>query len=295
MAGKLLKCEVCEFIGPYSATFEHMVLNHDRHSSSAVCHYCKETSLKDHELGNSLNNYYKMYKSREPILLDFQCPAVIQEFYKLIARISAHLGVKIIRHMNFKNCNFMKAFHYNADYNKYEDDDLEMIASYKIIPRFGNRPIKRPIKLDVLDRLLQEAIRFFNKTISLNVTIVTNNPNEPAQSDVFVQRMPDSVTSTSHDYPSPPKTPNIGMNSGMQFGMGPETVPLITPTIYENTHAETHAQSNAEDNMKEYTDFIGTMLKMMPGGEQNIRRAKFQIHQLLLKLHAESLPSQFNF
>lgn len=252
---KLLKCEVCEFIGPYMRTLEHMVLSHDRHAAGAKCRFCMKTSLKDHELNNTFETCYMHYRIREQINSNYQCPTVIDEFYTLIKKVATKWGVVTQRSDVFKASESKKASCVVDLCNGNDDDDEVQAINSPVYMRSSNVYMtKKSINVRVLDTMFREAVIYFKIPIDVPIPVETvmNTPNDPSQR-VFT--IPDHIGTTpyygdnsSANSSSPYNYYSSPMNTGMSSDMSSKLFPrMVQSVVYSPPYTVTPPHVN--DNM----------------------------------------------
>lgn len=101
MGKKLLKCKVCQLVGPYATVIEHMIISHNLHSNAKICMWCEKTKLKVHANQNTFNQCYDNFVANQQ-LIDVKYPKVIKTFYKMLKKLATELHVKISRSKLFK-------------------------------------------------------------------------------------------------------------------------------------------------------------------------------------------------
>lgn len=198
---KLLQCDICEFIGPYITTLEHMILSHDIHKSASVCLYCNTMRLRDHEQNRTLDNCYMNYQIRKQIDCNERWPAVIPFFYKLIRNIAKKLDVHIQRGEGFNACADKKNQNIVIEIDDEDDDDDDDNEYNTMNPRaivLAKSHSKKSMRFNVLDNMFQIAMQYFNisiqdiipiDSIPINViqTVNTISTNKNVPNDVFKQ------------------------------------------------------------------------------------------------------------
>lgn len=150
----LLQCECCKFIGPYSITLEHMVLNHGRHTSTELCQWCLVSNIRDHVKHNTLERCCLNYLENNQIRPDYECPSVIGDFYKLISRVADQLGVKVKRNSYRGNC-----------------DRNDIWRPFHVPTKFGKI---KTLRMDVLDDMFRSAMEYFNVSLQNHVPDASN-------------------------------------------------------------------------------------------------------------------------
>lgn len=276
LGNKLLQCESCEFTAPYITTLEHMVMSHDLHKSALICQYCQTTRLREHDENHTLDNCYLNYQIRQQINTNHPCPPVIVEFYKLIRKIAAKLGVNVKRNDHFNACGNTRIPIEIIEIDDNDDDDDEECKRVNNEPFIHNRSYntKKTIKLDVLDELFQEAMYFFNVSIEGFVPINATNvlSSDTIQTVQTIPSIPGHITASAYYsdnsstgssspysfYPSPAMPAPMQQKIQPEISMGrsqrlvPGTVPSIstysppyTPPIYMNDNLSTPIHTSA--------------------------------------------------
>lgn len=310
---RVLQCESCEFIGPYKTTLEHMVMTHDRHKSGLICQYCNKTQLRNHERCHTLENCFMTYKIRKQINSNYEWPPVICEFYELVRKIAVKLGVNIQRTEGYKGSDNRKD---NAVIEiDSDDDDTNEIKSDEYVHRSTSFSTKKSINLRVLDGMFQEAMHYFNVPIE-NFCPLIDPSNQIIESIQTISTNLDHNTASQYycDNPSAqyrfystttvPATMHPGPSFDMQTQFAPVMAPSIavytplTPPITMNDNlSPPNGQSstnniNEPNEMTKFANFIASTLNNM-NTESIKRKAKFQIHQLILQLSAEDMNLTF--
>lgn len=208
VGNKLLQCECCEFIGPYKITLEHMVLNHNRHVSCINCRWCYQTELRTHETCNTLENCYMNYKAKQQISSNYHCPEIIEKCYNLISRIAYKLGVRIIRNEIYIGKDHQKTIDY-IEISDDDDEEYDVGNHHKMTAesaRFG--PSKKTLNMDVLDKMFEEALSYFNISYKDDEENPYTYNNSMDQNSEFILEMPKSdhfipnTQSPPHNYHS---------------------------------------------------------------------------------------------
>lgn len=292
-----LQCECCEFLGTYENTLEHMVLNHDRHKSARLCHYCGVKDLAMHDNENTLHECYVKYSIRNRLMED-KCPSFIAEIFKLITKIAIRLNVQTIRAASFSaTCQLTTGIATGI-----ADDDDEISNEIVITDLMFKRSPKR-INLDVLEKLFSEAMDYFNvpldskreAKLSMMVhripndtichefgiddrifnekTIDTESTNNFAMTSVCTEPPPNA-----YNYPYP-----------MQEVLPPPSFTLTPPL----RPTDVITQPVTEIELRNFTNFAGSTINNMHN-ETIKRRTMCQIQQILLQASADDMHVRFN-
>lgn len=96
IGNRLLRCEHCEFLGPYAIVLGHIATNHNVHYGLKQCAYCKRMELLDpsHQMDACYRNYLAKYAINEKNTAKL-------EFLDVIKDIATTLGVLVSRNDSY--------------------------------------------------------------------------------------------------------------------------------------------------------------------------------------------------
>lgn len=273
---KLLRCKICQLVGPYVTVLEHMFISHNLHANPKQCMWCERTKIKVHVSQNTLNQCYGNYVDIQQ-LNNIKYPKVIKTFYRLLKNIARVVDVKISQSESFKNT-------------------LTNKASNELVVLISKKENQKEINQSALEKLYQKAmLHFYQENLHEYLVFPTNNSDQLEYGNKNAYDQNQSFICSNLTIEIDPIQVNISQSPShfefphqeMHFDASETQLQDPPPSI----NLEATSNSSLEKSSNQFADFIAKTLGYIKN-EQLREQTKSEIQSIVFDLLAQDMIKQ---